>query len=1257
MVVVPQLQVAVSAVQVGQSRFPSLIFSLAEGVQACVWRPLLSLLATIPSLPTEVLTNVISFHRHSCDFASGVILTYQFTKGFGSNTASTGFGAPRPAFGAPAAGTSSTKSAFGGSNTNTQTTTGGFGSGFGSAAQTNTSSGFGAAANTTGGGLFGGSANSNTGFGSTATNTGFGSSATGGFGSAPAATGFGASASTGFGASAQAQNQGTAGTPFQAHTEKDGPANQTIYYQSITFQQPYTNFSFEELRVADYMQGRKYGNQNGQAGAFGTSSGFGGQPTTGAFGAAANTGSNLFGQGNTTTSTGFGQAAAPSTGFGSANNTSTGLFGAPKPATGMFGQSATAPAANTGLFGQPQSSGFGSNTASTGFGASNNQSSGLFGQSNNQVKPLFGQAATPAAGGFGAPAATSGFGAAANTGTGGLFGQSNNNANPSPFGGQPAQATSSFGGFGGNNNTAQATPSPFGGFGANQSSAPKPLFGAPSTATGFGNSLNNNNNTQTSSGLFGGSQQGGPAASNPFGSKPATSNLFGGSSQNNNTGGQGLFGGLNNAQNTNDNSFGNAQNNQQNKGLFGANTTGTNNLFGGLGQNNNQQSNNNLFGGSFNNNQQPLGNSMFNNSLSNSQQSSGQQLTTSIMAQNPYGNEHLFVSLTNTPQSVGPLATPLSSNQKTRKPAPLPPYRINPAASSRLITPQKRTGYGFSYSTYGSPGSSAYGSPALGQSLLTSSTFGSSLGRSASASSLRNYGSGDSILNPNAFSASPMRNFGGSGSMKKLRIDRSIRTDLFGVDGANDVNRPSPLKKIVSFENEDTATQSNGATDETDDSSRALVRVEESNSAEPSPEEQGLLRSSRNGREKSQGKKESSRNGDSQVQGNELAIVPEDGSPPPPPARSSAPADENIRHSQKDQKVGPYFMTPSKAELEKMSRAQLSGVKDLVVGREGVGKIVFHEPDLTSVNLDKICGDIVRLETRTATVYVDPVGKPPVGKGLNVYSTISLVNSWPRANRGTTAIYDKKGPRFDKHIQRLKAVSGTKFVEYNADHGEWIFDVEHFSTYALDYTTTDFGMSDSAEDLIDFRNSRALPGTFDTDMDFDMLNTGYDNDFNPNDSFFSAGLDQGVQQSSHVADVNGLASRSVADVVQRDADGLGNDPAAPATPARAPPKSILKASMANFGSPLRKPILDVDWDEQLIRTISPKKQDRRLLRESQGAVLKELYQSKPVPSVVDKEVNPFATSIDVMKSLFGDNTPANGQRGKKQGSDGKGFQV
>ena len=76
--------------------------------------------------------------------------------------------------------------------------------------------------------------------------------------------------------------------------------------------------------------------------------------------------------------------------------------------------------------------------------------------------------------------------------------------------------------------------------------------------------------------------------------------------------------------------------------------------------------------------------------------------------------------------------------------------------------------------------------------------------------------------------------------------------------------------------------------------------------------------------------------------------------------------------------------------------------------------------------------------------------KPPRGKGLNVPSTISLQNSWPRGKDKRTPVGEKTGPRLKKHIDRLQKVPNTKFVNYEKDTGVWTFQVDHFTTYALD---------------------------------------------------------------------------------------------------------------------------------------------------------------------------------------------------------------
>lgn len=120
-----------------------------------------------------------------------------------------------------------------GSNTATSGATTGFG-------------GFGGSNANTGGGLFGGG--NKPAFGSQPATGGslfggpnaFGSSTnqtTTPFGGAPLSSALGSN---------NTECQGTGSTPFQAFTEKEGATgNQTNHFQSITFMQPYKNFSFE----------------------------------------------------------------------------------------------------------------------------------------------------------------------------------------------------------------------------------------------------------------------------------------------------------------------------------------------------------------------------------------------------------------------------------------------------------------------------------------------------------------------------------------------------------------------------------------------------------------------------------------------------------------------------------------------------------------------------------------------------------------------------------------------------------------------------------------------------------------------------------------------------------------------------------------------------------------------------------------------------------------------------------------------------
>ncbi|KAJ4326154.1 hypothetical protein N0V84_003204 [Fusarium piperis] len=1234
--------------------------------------------------------------------------------GFGTNTTG-GFGSkPATTFGSTA---NTGTGLFGASNTNTNTGTG-FGGGFGNTAS-NTST-FGST--NTGGGMFGNNNANKTGFGTTS-NTGgslFGggnTSTTGtGFGG-----GFGTSNTNTLGGGGVGDPPGTAITPFQAHTEKEPNSTSTNSFQNVLFQDPYKKWSSEELRLADYVQGRRHGNASG-GGAFGVSSGFGGgfgtntnTTTTSGFGTTTNTtGGGLFGGGNTnnntnTTSTGFG-----STGFGATattNNTAGGgLFGnnANKPAGGLFGGSTT----NTGggLFG-----GGNTNTNTTGFGATNNTGSG-FGQTNtNTGGGLFGGAQNKPAGtgfSFGNTAnatTTSGFGnttnsafGATNTNTntgGGLFGNNaNTNQTSGLFGGNNnnnQQANTGTGLFGQNN----ATNNTGGGlFGNNTNKPAGGLFGNPTQTNTTSGGLFGGGNTNTNTTGFGAANNN--AGGGLFGNKPATGGLFGNANTGQtNTGGTGLFGGLGsnntNQATTGSSLFGNANNQQQKPNVFGTTNTVTgSSLFGG--QNPNQGSS--LFGASANQQQQVNGSSMLGNSQS---ANAPQGLTANINDVSAFGSPGLFAGLGgNEVQNPGPLATPLNGSSKPRRSSILPMYKLAPASASRYATPQKR-GFGFSYSTYGTPSgspassiSSTPGNANLGHSLLGSSRNGG-LSRSMSTNNLRrSFNTEDSILAPGAFSNGSQPRWYGSTGSKKLVINRDIRSDLFSTpqkDKLSDAGTGSrKLSKRVSFDT------SNVDAEDATPVRGALPAPEDIGS--PSNEETPRQTRATNG---SNGSKTPEME---EVKGKELAIVHEEDNTATPEAASA----NNF-----DNAPGQYWMQPPKDDLEKMNRMQRQKVDSFTVGRDNVGYVSFKVPvDISNIDLDDICGGLIVLQPRSATVYPVAAKKPPVGKGLNVPARIALEQSWPRGARDKRISNDPK--RFNKHVERLKRIENTTFESYDQDTGVWVFSVEHFTTYGLDDDDSDdeedvtqqepivsqemaldvSGSTLMEDDTFEFRMHRGVPGGFDEQAQM------YQGDFPSQQSFLGVSsadsapndvrlsLDdeyaEDMGEEYDVSEDEDMARSSLEHHLAAEHDDASSEDAQDAV--KATPGGILRARMRavkDSAGPVQLEVADGDdWMEMLRKTVSPVKRDRQLLRElnespsRQTGVLIDLDKSgndtlrkssiwRKSTTKNDRLDNfaastigmdkgrGFATSIDLMNSLFEKPKPA--PKNFRASIPGKGF--
>ncbi|GAP87089.1 putative nucleoporin autopeptidase [Rosellinia necatrix] len=1168
-----------------------------------------------------------------------------------------GFGTTTSAGGGLFGGSATTTTAAGGfggfgSTTNNASTSSPFGGGSGSTlfGSNNNKSAFGSAAPATSGGLFGGSG----------TNTGT-TSAFGAFGNA--------------GNNATANALGAVGDPpgtanvtnFQPVLEKENAtSNAQNSFQNILFQDAYKKWSADEVRLVDYGSGRRYGGASG-SNTFGVGSGFG------SFGTSNQPATSAFGTTNTNTAGGglFGNNASQGGAFGAQTNTGTnafgantgggGLFGA-KPATtgGMFG-SATAtsqPAQPGGLFATSGTNAFGANanTGTSAFGSTaNNTAGGLFANNNqNKAGFSFGTNNTNTSG-FGG--ATNAFGTANTNTGGGAFGTAGNtNTSGGLFGNANQQATSAFGtpsGFGAQNQQQQQAGGLFGG---QQKPAGTGLFGATNTNTGTTGGLFGNN-TNTSSG-FGGQLNTAPQTGGGlFGSKPATGStggLFGnaGATQNTNTGG-GLFGSIGqNNQNQQQQSqqssglFGSVNQNQQKPSLFGTTPQPAGNSFFGS-QNNQQQGS--MFGSSIQ--QQPQNSTMGGSLFGNSQgaQSNAPSLTASINDPSAFGTlfTHFGGSETVNP---GPLATP-STRKQSRRPSILPYYKLNPASASRFVTPQKR-GYGFSYSTYGTPNSpgSVSSTPGAASQGLLGGSLSRSLGKSVSASNLRrSFNVEDSVLVPGAFSTNPGSKMYQNGSVKKLVINKDLRSDLFSTP-TKDKSAPdtpnaarSKLAKRVSFDTTNV--------DAIEDGSAANG----SPSSTPSAEQLGYVRPKViNGISASKPTATPSVPEMEQVKGNELAIVHEH-EPTSPPIR--------IAGAPRDGEPGEYWMSPTKDEIQNMNRVQRQKVADLTVGRENIGYVKFKVPvDLTSIDIDTICDGIVVLTPRSATVYPNPVKKPPVGKGLNVPALINLQNAWPRASRTgkTTSI--------TKHVERLKKIPDTTFEKYEPETGEWAFSVEHFTTYGLDDSDDEEEngppeTSMQPAPLVNLSRDESPsgmtkqplpPGAFEPkEYDYDSDGTEVTELNTVRSSFLANGSAGSTLHTLVPLRQAAMDDEYALSEVNDDAsDHLGHHPAAEhegsldgSQPdlAYETPAGIMRARMRAIKSsatPLKVQVAaGDDWMDMLSKTISPQKRDRALLKsihevDNHYSGRDSVREMSPTKKRIVPDSKGFATSIDLMNSLF-----------------------
>lgn len=832
-----------------------------------------------------------------------------------------------------------------------------------------------------------------------------------------------------FGGAEANVNNGTAVKPFTPFSEKD--TSGTNYYQNISSMPEYKNFSFEELRLKDYEQNRRFGSGAPQANAFGaspannTSFGFGGNT--------ANNNSNLggasaFGQ---TNNSAFGQSS--NSAFGAAG----GAFGQNNSTGGAFGQNN----ANNNLsaFG----SGFGSTANnSTGFG-----STGAFGSSGNSAfganKPAgFGSA-------FGSTTNnnTSAFGANNNntsTGFGSAFG-SNNNATSSPFG-QNNNTTNAFGTNNNNNSSPFGAPKPNGGGLFGGASNNNNAFGASNT-NAFGS---NNNNNNTGGGLFG-------SSGSTFGAKPA------------NTAG-GLFGSGNNTQNS---TFGSSNSG----GLFGLNnnTTNTNNAssgFGGLGQNNNTT------GGLFGNNsanQSSTGGGLFGSN--NQASTTGGGL---FGAKPPATGGGLFGANNNAGSGLAGNLGATSGGLFGSKPAA--------PSGGGLFGNNTQTGggglFGLNTNTNSNTSGGLFGgnsnnattggtSGGLFGNNLSSGTGGGLFGNNTSASQTTSQGStlggntgfggglfGQSQQNQQQPQNNVMQNTGLNLLQQNPYGDNQLFRSITGQNQSNGVNTNIPIATPVNnLAKKAVSMASVHRVEPLFRGKRAQVR--------PKPKADGVELALNSEVTKLT---PASTKLDNAILGTDIFAPKEDykrllikeAQEPKalitnsPTAAAPKQVTFNVERSEPEKEPlsvkhvpelevddDGYWTSPPLSELKKTPMAELRAVKDFTVGRKFYGKITFQKPvDLSSFNLDDICGNIVVFGSKNVVVYPDD-DQPKIGEGLNLPAEVTLEGCYPINKQTELAILDPRDEMVKTHIEKLKLIPGMKFKDYVASTGNWTFSFEH----------------------------------------------------------------------------------------------------------------------------------------------------------------------------------------------------------------------
>lgn len=130
-----------------------------------------------------------------------------------------------------------------------------------------------------------------------------------------------------------------------------------------------------------------------------------------------------------------------------------------------------------------------------------------------------------------------------------------------------------------------------------------------------------------------------------------------------------------------------------------------------------------------------------------------------------------------------------------------------------------------------------------------------------------------------------------------------------------------------------------------------------------------------------------------------------------------------------------------KPELWRLSQAELAMVRNLSVGRVGVGCVTF-DGETDCRGLLPHLRELLVIEQGEVVVYPDPRKKPPVGQGLNKAASVVLFGCMPKSQQ--RLLDPKARERYKQRVAQMTEEKGAVFEDYDCDDGTWRFRVNHF---------------------------------------------------------------------------------------------------------------------------------------------------------------------------------------------------------------------